>query len=423
MRVRAKGACWPLSPALPGASRKVSRPGRAGPPGCLDRRRAIGLLAVFLAVIAERLAGAEDAAVKSAGADEIHWTITGPTSVTFDWRGEAATVRWRAKDGAEQSVAGRTPRPVPFSSPGPFWEATVHGLKPGGRYEYAIGEGDAWHGFHAPPAHGDSGFTVVAQGDIGATTIWPNVGRIQQMVADARPDLVLVLGDLTYGDLRAGAVDQHFNDVMVWSQDAPYMPVWGNHEWENPAHDDLRNYKGRFALPHAQTANRAPAAGCCGEDWYWFDYGNTRFVAYPEPYRPSTWSDWRAAVEPIFSAAERDPAIRFLVTFGHHPAFSSGHHNGVTALQRAMATLARRFPKYVLNLNGHSHAYERTAPQDGVVHVTAGVGGGALDHAPTACFWKECTPPDWSVRRAIHHAVLRLRFSAGTIEGAAICGP
>ncbi|HXI58189.1 MAG TPA: hypothetical protein VNO55_19115, partial [Polyangia bacterium] len=79
---------------------------------------------------AEEVAGAEDAAVKNTGADEIHWTISGPTSVTFDWRGEASTVRWRAKEGAERSVAGRTPRPVPFSSPGPFWEATVHGLKP-----------------------------------------------------------------------------------------------------------------------------------------------------------------------------------------------------------------------------------------------------------------------------------------------------
>ncbi|HEY2898968.1 MAG TPA: metallophosphoesterase family protein [Polyangia bacterium] len=360
-------------------------------------------------------------------ADEIHWTLTSPTAVTFDWRGVAQSLRWRpAGGGAEATVAGHPPKPMPTSSPGPFWEATVSNLSPGLKYEYAVGAGTetAWHRFAPPPLRGTSGFTVVAQGDIGASNIWPNVARIQQMVAAAKPDLVLVLGDLAYGDLKANAVDQHFDDVMVWSQDAAYMPIWGNHEWENPTHDDLRNYKGRFAFPHAETARTAPKLGCCGEDWYWFDYGHTRFVAYPEPYAHSTWADWLAAAEPIFTAAERDPAITFIVTFGHHPAYSSGHHAGVKVLQLAMARLARRHLKYVLNLNGHSHNYERTSPQDGVVHITAGIGGGALEHAATPCLWDECSAkPAWSSRRAIHHGVVRLRFGEHSIEGVAICGP
>src|SRR4029079_1275589 len=97
------------------------------------------------------------------------------------------------------------------------------------------------------------------------------------------PDLVLMLGDLTYGNAHGQShVDQHFNDVMAWSQDVPYMPIWGNHEYD-PG-DDFRNYKGRFDLPNPQTSPGAPSMGCCGEDWYWFDYGNARFIAYPEPY-------------------------------------------------------------------------------------------------------------------------------------------
>ena len=71
---------------------------------------------------------------------------------------------------------------------------------------------------------------------------------------------------------------------MVWSRRAAYMPVWGNHEWDDAKGDDLRNYKGRFALPHAAASPGAPAAGCCGEDWYWFDHGAVRFIIYPEPY-------------------------------------------------------------------------------------------------------------------------------------------
>lgn len=88
------------------------------------------------------------------------------------------------------------------------------------------------------------------------------------------------------------AVDQQFNDVMVWSQDAAYMPVWGNHEWDRPKDDDLRNYKGRFALPNSQTSPDAPQPRCWGKDWYWFDYGNVRFIAYPEPSTAETWSAW-----------------------------------------------------------------------------------------------------------------------------------
>lgn len=354
--------------------------------------------------------------------DEIHWTIAGDAAVTFDWRGGDGVVRWRAAGGEEKILRGQRPSPVPVSSAGPFWEATVGGLTAGGQYEYRIGDG-AWHRFAAAPSAGGASFTIVAQGDVGATSVWPDVGRVQQMVAAARPDLVLVLGDLTYGDLRPAAIDQHFNDVMVWSQDAAYMPAWGNHEWENPPHDDLRNYKGRFALPHARASRGAPAAGCCGEDWYWFDFGSTRFIAFPEPYAQATWPRWREDAEPILAAAERDPRITFIVTFGHHPAFSTGHHRGVEILQQTMGAWGRRYSKYVLNLNGHSHNYERSTPQSGVVHVTAGIGGSSLERAHTRCGYTVCPAPAWSARRAIHHGVLRLRFGADAIEGTLVCGP
>ena len=86
------------------------------------------------------------------------------------------------------------------------------------------------------------------------------------------------------------------------------MPVWGNHEWDDEQSDDLRNYKGRFALPHAAASPGAPAAGCCGEDWYWFDQGAVRFIIYPEPYTAETWPDWARKAEPLFAAAQADGA-------------------------------------------------------------------------------------------------------------------
>src|SRR5439155_2656263 len=136
-----------------------------------------------------------------------------------------------------------------------------------------------------------SSFTVYIEGDIGDAGSYPRVAAVQSLIAAGSPAFVIGVGDLTYANAHGQTVvDRHFNDVMAWSQDAAYMPIWGNHEWDSSA-DDLRNYKGRFQFPNPQTSPGAPSAGCCGEDWYWFDAGAVRFIAYPEAYS-GAWSDW-----------------------------------------------------------------------------------------------------------------------------------
>lgn len=357
--------------------------------------------------------------------NQIHFTITGPRSVTFDWVGNGRTLRYWAKDVPPHTVMAHPPTPLPVSSPGPWQEADLTELAPGVEYEYVIGSParPIPNSFRAPPAPGPADFTFAAMGDVGASADWPQVQSMQRLVGLAEPAFVLMLGDLTYADVRArSSVDRHFEDVMAWSRRAAYMPVWGNHEWEDSPRDDLRNYKGRFALPNPQASPGAPAAGCCGEDWYWFDYGNVRFIIYPEPYGPRTWDDWAARAEPLFAQAQRDPALAFVVTAGHRPAYSSGREGGDPRLRRILDGFGARYSKYVLNLNGHSHVYERTKPQAHVVHITAGIGGGALEHARTACLWPDCTPPPFTAFRAIHHGFLRLVVSPESIRVEAMCG-
>ncbi|HEV8479847.1 MAG TPA: metallophosphoesterase [Candidatus Eisenbacteria bacterium] len=354
-------------------------------------------------------------------ADEIHWTITGPTSVTLDWRGDDSSLRYGRSAGYGLHATGVEPSPPPFSSSGPFYEARLTGLVPGATYHYSIA-GGADHVFHTPPPS-EARFIVYVEADVGDAISYPRVGSIQSLIADGRPDLVLVPGDLTYADMHGqSAVDQHFNDVMVWSQDAPYMPAWGNHEWDSSG-DDLRNYKGRFDLPHPQTSPGAPSAGGLGEDWSWFDYGNVRFIAYPEPYS-GAWADWYPRAKILMDQAQADPAIHFIVTYGHRPAYSSGHHLGEPTLASYLDALGDAHSKYVLNLNGHSHDYERTKPQHGVTHVTVGIGGSALEEESGSCLYDGgCPPPSWSAFRAFHHGALRLTVSEGSITGEALCGP
>jgi hypothetical protein len=382
--------------------------------GCKDR--AAAFMGVDAAVV-PTLSPAEEP-------NQVHFTITGPRSVTFSWHGSGHAIQVWSADMAPRLVEARTPAPRPFSSPGPWQEATLDDLRPGTEYGYQIGlprlPVPAF--FRTPPAPGSAGFTFVAVADLGASIDFPEVRVLHRMVALSDPAFVLGLGDLTYADIRAQpSTDRHFEDVMVWSSRAAYMPVWGEHEWASGGRDDLRNYKGRFLLPNSQTSPGAPDAGCCGKDWYWFDYGSVRFISYPEPYKDVTWVDWQAKATPLFAQAEADPAILFVVSMGHRPAYSSGQRPGDAKLRAILDGLGARFPKYVLNLAGHGGFYERSKPLSHVVHVTAGSGGGELEHADTACFWPSCKVPASTDFRAIHHAFVRVNVRPRQLRLEAIC--
>ncbi|MGZ8184295.1 MAG: purple acid phosphatase family protein [Methylobacter sp.] len=360
-------------------------------------------------------------------ADEIHWTFTGQTSVTFDWRGTNTenTIRYGTAPGTYgNAVTAVTPIPLPTSSSGPFWEADITGLQENTLYYYSIANGSE-HTFRTPPLLGESDFIVYAVGDIGSTNNEAYVNEVNKIIGDAFgngfPDFALLVGDLTYGDTD-GVVDtdQAFNDVMVWSQDTAYMPAWGNHEWDSSTLilDQNNNYEGRFALPHSMTSPGATRAvnSSPGEDWYWFDYGNVRFIAYPEPYSGAR-ADWNTKANALMAAAQADPQITFIVTFGHSPAYSSSTP-GNSILKGYLDGLGLLFSKYVLNLSGHHHNYERSAPSQtfGVTHIVVGMGGASPDKFDTP-------QPSWSVYRAIQPAALKLHFTKTAIEGELICAP
>jgi putative Ig domain-containing protein/PKD domain-containing protein/calcineurin-like phosphoesterase family protein len=395
------------------------------PPSLRNRRLLRGPhwpLALGLLALTGRLCHADPA-------DEIHFTLMGQTAVTFDWRAGSDTLFYGLDASYGSFVVASPPNVTPFSSAGPFREAAITGLTEHALYHYRIGFDGADHTFHTPIPRGATGFRFVAQGDIGAAADFARVAPTQSMVASVYPNLVLMMGDLTYANSvprGLAAVDAHFNDMMVWSQDVPYQPAWGNHEWEDPTLDNLANYKGRFALPNAQTSSGAPSgtnSGCCGEDWYWFDYGCIRFITVPEPFL-GAWNEWATKVVPVFDSAQADPEIRYIVTLGHRPAYSTGYHPGETSLQQKMAALAANHSKYVLDLAGHSHNYERTFAQSGVVHVTAGTGGSALESATGTCKWPGgCPPPIWDASRAMHHVVVFFDVGPTHLTGTVLCGP
>jgi hypothetical protein len=357
-------------------------------------------------------AGADVGKSSSGRPREVHYTFTGPQSVAFDWVGGGSTIRYGRSRAYGATATAHAPRPSPFSSRGPFREARLGGLGPATTYHYSIGGGGD-HTFSTAPS---APYRFDVEADVGDSGSFGEVLPTQRQIAADHPAFVLVPGDLTYAnDDGQHAADRHFNDVMVWSQRAAYMPAWGNHEWDESS-DDLRNYKGRFALPHPHGSPGAPGRNCCGEDWGWFDAGGVRFISYPEPYSDRTWQDWRSNVDRIMAAAQGDPRINFIVTFGHRPAYSTGYHPGDSSLAAIMNSLGDRYPKYVLNVNGHSHDYERFQPIHHLVHVTVGGGGAELEP------WSS-GPDHRTVFRAMHLEHLRVTVSAGQLQVQDVCGP
>ena len=197
-------------------------PSTDGPGSSSDsrRRRSTGrylVSAVALCGVALLVGVPVPSGAATGTADEVHYTYITPTSVTFDWRGTAVAIQYGPTSSYGTTVTAHAPSPTPFSSPGPFEEADLAGLQAGTTYHYSIGGGPD-ETFSTEPT---GSFRFDVEADVGSSDAYPNVAVTQGQIAADNPAFVLVVGDLAYGNANGqAAVDQHFNDVMAWSQTA-----------------------------------------------------------------------------------------------------------------------------------------------------------------------------------------------------------
>ena len=371
-------------------------------------------------------------ATSAQAAQGVHWTILGPNSVAFYWRGPETTIEYWSFNAYHQFAFAHAPSPMPTQPESLHREVVLTGLATNALYHYRIGQGPEYT-FRTPPPAVHQGFWLAALGDIGSSstygTITPTMAQLAaddpNLPGDDRPRFVLALGDLTYGDQgSAQDVFAHFDDAQVWSREAAYMPAWGNHEWQTLSGnrpDNLNNYEGRFVLPNTQSVSGAAAAKGNGpaDDWGWFDYGNTRFISMPTDDMDNARNEWASAVVPIMAEAQAKPGITFIVVYGHFPAWHSGSdHADDPEMKVLFQTLRASYPKFVLTLHGHSHHYERwsATATGGITAIVSGGGG-------SACGGMRSSKPAASMARAdeLHH--VKIRISNDRIEGWAICGP
>jgi len=118
------------------------------------------------------------------------------------------------------------------------------------------------------------------------------------------------------------------------------------------------------------------------------------------------------------ASAQSDPAIQFIIVYGHRPCWSSGaDHSGDSQLAGYMATLHGKYSKFNLVIQGHSHHYERSIPSatDGILFIIGPGGGSSLGGLGSSA--------SWSAYRLDHLEHIRLHVTQNRIDGYAICGP
>ncbi len=186
-------------------------------------------------------------------------------------------------------------------------------------------------------------------------------------IAAARPDLLVILGDLVYqaDDDDAWA---HFDGIAAGVRRAgvPVFPILGNHEYFGNDEDGRRRIDARF--PPLR-----------GQDWYELRYGPVAFLLLNTNFDDMTDSavqrQQRWYVQRL-AALEADVAVRHIVVCGHHPPFTNSMI--VSASREVEDRVVLPFldmRKTSLLFSGHCHAYEHFRLGDKHFVVTGGGGG------------------------------------------------
>lgn len=280
------------------------------------------------------------------------------STMSIVWQTPAPTRQPTVQYGTSRALgmtAAATRPTYPYET-GVLSEVRLRNLKPGTTYYYRVG--DAEGGWSAVQrfrtgALRPSKFAFTAFGDQGVTAAAAQ--NVQNVLAE-KPDFHVLLGDISYANGRQPVWDTYLQQIEPMTCTIPYMPTLGNHENETITLGEEKkrigyvSYLARFALPG-------------GEQWYSYDYGHARIVAFnSDDYNNPEQLVW---LEKTLGEARRDPAISWLIVVQHHPPYGSskGRDNNAGLI----AKITPIYDKYGVDLVlcGHDHHYERHFPLRG----------------------------------------------------------
>ncbi|CAA7400609.1 unnamed protein product [Spirodela intermedia] len=303
------------------------------------------------------------------------------------------------------------------------------GLKPGTRYYYRCGDPSipamsSIHVFRTMPIASPQSYPkrIAVIGDLGLT--YNSTSTVNHMRKN-HPDLVLLLGDVSYANLYltngtgSDCYSCSFSQTPIhetyqprwdyWGRfmepfvsEVPLMVIEGNHEIEMQAKNQtFVAYSSRFAFPSEDSGSFSPF-------YYSFDAGGIHFImlgAYVSYNRSGNQYKW---LERDLAKVDRSTTPWLIATW-HAPWYSTyrAHYREAECMRIEMEELLYSHGVDII-FNGHVHAYERSnrvfnysLDPCGPVHITVGDGGNrekmAIDHAddPGRCPDPLDTPDDF----------------------------
>ncbi|XP_042513597.1 purple acid phosphatase 15 [Macadamia integrifolia] len=287
------------------------------------------------------------------------------------------------------------------------------GLKPDMIYYYRCGDPNIpamskIYSFRTMPVSSPQSYPtrIAVVGDLGLT--YNTTSTISHLIHNS-PDLVLLVGDVTYANLYltngtgSDCYSCSFSNTPIhetyqprwdyWGRfmqplvsKVPIMVVEGNHELELQAENrTFVAYSSRFAFPSKES-------GSSSTFYYSFNAGGIHFImlgAYISYYKTGEQYRW---LERDLANVDRYVTPWLVVTW-HPPWYSTynAHYREAECMRVEMEELLYSYGVDIV-FNGHVHAYERsnriynyTLDPCGPVYITVGDGGNrekmAIKHA------------------------------------------
>ncbi|KAJ4851517.1 Purple acid phosphatase 15 [Turnera subulata] len=303
------------------------------------------------------------------------------------------------------------------------------GLKPKKRYYYRCGDPSKaamsdTYSFKTMPVSGPKSYPkrIAIVGDLGLTY---NTTTTISHVTSNKPDLFLLIGDVTYANLYltngtgSDCYSCSFPDTPIhetyqprwdyWGRfmqplisQVPMMVVEGNHEIEKQVgNQTFVSYSSRFAFPSKESGSHSTM-------YYSFDAGGIHFIMLGAYVAYDKSADQYKWLEKDLAEVNRS-RTPWLVATWHPPWYSSykAHYREVECMRVEMEELLYSHGVDIV-FNGHVHAYERanrvynyTLDPCGPVYITVGDGGNrekmAIEHAdePGNCPEPSTTPDEF----------------------------
>lgn len=342
------------------------------------------LLALVLLVVLAPAASA---------ASQVHVTYLGERyAVTFVSNATTPTVP--VTFGDERSTATL----VPLSTGDD--DRVYRALLPARELSYSV-EGRSFS-LPAPPAK-DATTRIAYVADMGTDA---NASAILAAMVRAKPDLVVIGGDLSYANGKPAIWNEWFDLMQPLAANVPMMPAYGNHEdyCEEPDFSlhhcgpEPNGWHAHFALPNGEKL------------YYAFDWGPVRFtVLDTEAYESGEpFTDADEQEEYLNSSLDEADGRWNVVTY-HRPLRTTNAREGLASDGARVALEPLLAGRADLVLQAHLHAYERSKPENGTVFVTSGGGGRALYGN-----WSAEEP--WVAKRAAEFHFLLIEASPTAID-------